>query len=70
MKRTLAILGVILLLGMYLATFVFALIDHPNSSGWLMGSVYCTIVVPVLLYGYTLIYRHLKNKNKSSDKED
>lgn len=65
MRRVLAIIGVILLLSMYIATFVFAVIDSPNSDGWLMASIYCTIVIPVLLYGYTLIYRYLKNKNNS-----
>lgn len=66
MKRILSILGIILLLGMYAATLVFAVIDSPNAAGWFKASIYCTIVVPVLLYGYMLIYRHLKNKNNKT----
>lgn len=62
MKRILAIIGVILLLSMYVATFIFAVSSHPAAAGWFKASVYCTIAVPVLLYGYMLIYRYLKNK--------
>lgn len=70
MKRILSIIGVLLLLGMYAASFVFAISNSPQATGWFRASIYCTIVVPVLLYGYTLIYRHLKNKNKSETTDD
>ena len=49
-KRVLAIIGIILLLAMYASTMVFALMDSPNARGWLMGSIFCTIAVPVILH--------------------
>lgn len=63
-KRILALIGVILLVGMYLSTMVFALMKSPAAKGLLMGSIYCTIAVPVLLYAMTLISRRLKDKNR------
>lgn len=63
-QRILALLGVVLLLAMYGSTLVFALWGSPDAQGWLMASLYCTIVIPVLLYGYNLIYRHLKNRTR------
>lgn len=63
-QRILALLGVILLLAMYGSTLVFALSGSPDTRGWLMASLYCTIVVPVFLYGYQLIYRHLKDRDR------
>ena len=34
-----------------------------------MGSIYCTIAVPVLLYAMTLVTRRLKDKNREIQKE-
>lgn len=62
-KRILALLGVILLVGMYLATLIFALMENENASDLLMASILCTIAVPVLLYGYILLCRVFNHKN-------
>lgn len=68
-KRILALIGVILLLAMYGSTMVFALMDDPAAQNLLMGSIYCTIAVPVLLYAMTLVTRRLKDKNREIQKE-
>ena len=57
LQRILAILGVVLLLALYASTMIFALSGSENSIG-------ATIIVPVLLYAYMMIYRYLKNRNK------
>jgi len=62
-KRILAIIGVILLVGMYASTLIFALIDRSASLGLVKASIACTIVVPVLIYAYTLVYKLIKDKN-------
>lgn len=67
-KRILAGLGAVLLFAMYGATLVFALIDHPASADLLMASIACTILFPVLLYAYILVYRLLKSPK--DDNED
>ncbi len=71
-QRILAAVGAILLLAMYGSTLVFALSGSPHSADWLMASLYCTIVIPVLLYAYNLIYRYLKDRNhqEPSDSSD
>jgi len=62
-KRILAAVGVILLVGMYGSTLIFALFDHSASQGLLKASIACTILVPVLIYAYTLLYKLMKDKN-------
>ena len=64
-KRILAIIGIILLAGMYISTLVFAFIDHSKTLWMLKSSVACTILVPVLLYAYTLVYKLLKKDDDS-----
>lgn len=63
-KRILALIGVFLLLGMYACTMIFAVIKSPWSAGLFKASVYCTIVVPVIVYGGTLIFKNSKNKKE------
>lgn len=68
-KRILALAGVILLIGMYASTLIFALMDSPTAKGLLMGSIACTIIVPVILYGMTLVTKNLKHKGEELKQE-
>lgn len=63
-QRILALAGAVLLAILYLATLCCALFD--SSSGMVMfrASVTCTILVPLLLWGYTVIYRLAKKKHE------
>lgn len=65
-KRILALIGVILLIGLYLVTLILAFVDPTASKDWLKAAVSATLVIPVLLYGYILVYRIL-TKNKKED---
>ena len=56
-KRILALAGALFLILLYVATLVFALIDHPAASGLFKVSVAGTILIPVLLYAYLMFYR-------------
>lgn len=66
-KRVLAAAGAILLLAMYGLTLIFALMDHPSSEDLLMASIACTILFPVLLYAYILVYRLLKGPGNDGE---
>ena len=75
MQRILALAGVILLVGLYGSTLVFALSGSPESEGLFKASIACTVLVPVLIYANMLVYKYLKNKDitdekLSKDKED
>ncbi len=62
MKRILAFAGAVILAVMYVITLIFALSGSEDYWGMLMASVAATIIVPVVIYGYTLVYRLLKGK--------
>lgn len=65
-KRILALLGAVLLLLLYVSTLILAFLDNSASQGLLKLSVACTILVPVLLYAYSMFYR-LTHKNDMDD---
>jgi hypothetical protein len=71
-KRILALCGVIFLLALYLSTLFLALFDSSYSMGFFKASIYCTIVVPVILYSGILIIRNAENRHDSTldQKED
>ena len=60
LKRILALAGVIILVGLYLITFILAFVDPTDSKNWLKASIVCTIMIPVFFYAYLLVYRNLK----------
>ncbi len=62
--RILALIGAILLAALYVSTLVFALLDNPFADKLLIASVAGTILIPVLLYAYQLIYKILKKDTK------
>ncbi|HKM21444.1 MAG TPA: hypothetical protein VJZ01_05330 [Lachnospiraceae bacterium] len=66
-KRILAIIGVVLLVLMYLSTLFFAIFDDPNTYQWFRASIAATIIVPVVIYGYILIYKLFSKKNSDKD---
>lgn len=69
-RRIAALIGIILLLAMYGMTMVFALMGSPESKGLLMGAVFCTIAVPVLLYAMEVAARSLKGRGLPDDRTD
>lgn len=59
-KQVLAIIGIIILVGLYVSTLVSALSAKDNYMDLLMASVYATVVIPVLIWAYSFIYKLLK----------
>lgn len=63
--RVIALLGVILLVGMILATFVVACIKFEGSDRIFKGLLSCDIAIPILLWFYLYLY----NRASKTDKE-
>ena len=57
LKRLLALIGVILLAGMYILTLIFALTDNSAAGNMLMASLFGTVIIPVLIYAILLVYK-------------
>ena len=66
LKRILALLTVIILVVLYAATLVFALIDSPWAFSMFKACIGMTVILPGLLYIYFWIYKVL-NKDPKDD---
>ena len=54
-RQVSALVGIVLLVLIYLVAFVAALISSPSANALFMASLYCTLVIPCLIYGFQLI---------------
>lgn len=68
-KQILALIGVVILIGLYVSTLICALSSSENFMNMLMASIYATVIIPVLIWAYTFIYR-LVRKDSDDEKED
>lgn len=62
MKRILAIIGIVLLFGMYVSTLIFVLMDSELAFTLFKASILLTIAVPCLIYAILLVYKAIKNR--------
>ena len=67
-KRIAAIIGIILILSMYLVSLLSAFFATEYSYGLFMASIFCTIVVPLMIYVYTMVYKIVHRKDETEDK--
>lgn len=64
LQRILALVGVFLLLALYVATFVSAVLSSPASHGLFLASLTCTMVIPLAIYVLRWLLRVFGNKKK------
>ena len=62
-KRIFAIIAVVLLVALYGSTIVFAMSDSPNAVYMFKASIFCTVIIPIILYSYILVYRIFGKRN-------
>ena len=61
-KQIFAIIGIVILVGMYIASFIFAIFDFPNSTKLFGASLFATIALPILFWIYIGLFGALTNK--------
>lgn len=64
-KRIAAIICVVLLVGMYVATLIVALLDFPGWDRLFQACLVATIGLPILLWIYIWLYKQVKEKKEN-----
>ena len=59
LKRISALLGIILLAGLYLTSLVLALTSNAHTFEFFEASIAATVIIPILLWIYTAMYKYL-----------
>ena len=66
-RRIAAMIGVILLAGIYITALVAAIGNWENSHAIFMTAVYLSIAVPVIIYVMMLIHKYSSKKDEKTD---
>lgn len=67
-KQILAISGVILLAGLYVITLICAITDKSQTMSLFKASVFATVIIPVLIWAYSFIYRLITGSHSQEPK--
>lgn len=62
-RQILAIIGIIILVGMYAATIICALSANENFMSMLFASIYASMVIPVLIWACSFILKLVKKED-------
>lgn len=63
-KRVLAIIGVLILIGLYGTTLVSAVLVTPATKKFFEASLLATVMIPILLYVYVWLYHLIKGDDE------
>ena len=68
MKRIFAWAGILIIAAIFLALIVLSFTGGPENV--ILALLFCVIVIPVMLYGYALILKYVRNRNKKDDQQN
>lgn len=70
-RRIAALVGVVILVGIYITALIAAIGNWENSHAIFMTAVYMSIAVPVIIYVIMLLHKYAnKNDKNESDKSN
>ncbi|MCR5202627.1 MAG: hypothetical protein K6D02_06010 [Lachnospiraceae bacterium] len=62
MRRIIAIIGVVILLGLYITTFIVAITSTKDTMTWLYTSISATVIVSVIMYALNMYAKNMQKK--------
>ena len=66
-KQIAAIVCIVLLVGMYVATLIVALLDFPGADRLFQACLVATIGLPILLWIYIWLYQQVKKRKEGQE---
>lgn len=66
-KRILAIIGIVMLVSLYVVSLISAIFATETSATLFKVSIFCTIIIPLLLYAYMMLCRVFRKKDDNND---
>ncbi len=65
-QRILAIIGIVLLVGLYIAALIASFFKSPTAQGFLYSALFCTFFIPVLIY----LFQFFSGKTRPPKEDD
>lgn len=67
LKQIIAIICIVILLGMYIVTFIMAVLNNSATMTMFKGCIACTIFVPVVAYIYIGLHKYAMTRSGRKD---
>ena len=64
-KQILAIIGLVIIAGLYITTLVLALTGSESTKSLFLVSIVCTIVVPLIMYIFSWAFKLAKGNTEN-----
>lgn len=64
--QIIALLGVVVLVGMYIVTLILGIINHNQATNLFKLSVFATFIIPIIIYVFLMFYK-LSHKNDTPE---
>ena len=71
-KRIAAIIGIVMILSLYVFSFIIGVFFSDKYPQLFMASVFLAVIIPIIVYCFVAVYKYVHNKaeyNKSEDTE-
>lgn len=65
-KRIASIIGIILILALYIISLISAIFTR-GRGGLFVASVFCAIVIPIMIWWFITVYKWVHRKSKKDD---
>ncbi len=69
LQQILAVLGIVLLVGLYLTTLVLAILGK-DFFPMFMAALFASMALPILLWIYSFVYKLLKKRSERTSQEN
>lgn len=69
-KRIGAIIGIIAILLLYIISLLIGIFASDKYPGLFMASVFCAVVVPIIIYCFVAVYRFVHKKSAPEESLD
>ncbi len=66
-KRIAAIIGLVLFASLFLITLISAFFASEKAPGLFLASLFSAIVIPIMIWGFMLVYRLVHRNDPSQD---
>ncbi len=60
-KQILSIIGIAVIAGLYITTLVLAITGSEKTQGLFIASIFCTVMIPLIMYILSWLYKRLKS---------
>lgn len=69
-KRIGSIIGIVLLLSMYVISFIVAFFATEAAPGLFLACAFSTVAIPIMIYLFIAAYKYVHRNDKAKDKDE